>query len=385
MNGEYIKQNEYITIYNYDTAQNEFENNNGICILQPSVCEITEELNGEYSLYLEHPFDEEGRWKSLVEQNIIKADGQLFRILEKDTSMGRNGEKVRTVNAVHIFYDLGDKLIEKMEVDGWSPYWFLANMFKDYIYNDDPQKQYHDYSFSFSTDFNPNGPPFGWGNYINSNPVKAILGADDCFVNIYKAEIHRDNFRFSLNQRKEGTSKNAFNIEYGSNMMDIKEKIDYRNLCTNIIVRTNLGSMWGSSYVSGRFAHHITKEVLFNYNPDEYSEEKFWQDAENYFNAIKNPLATYDITYANLQNADLYKDFIKLKELNVGDEGRIYNPEIDVDIDDIKIVSKVKDVLHNDTVSMRLGNKRANLSAREFMSNTISVNPMSSGIYAELI
>lgn len=373
MDSYYIKQGDYITVHQYNTPQNGFEDN-GICILQPSVCEITEELNGQYSLYLEHPFDKEGRWKSLIEQNIIKADGQLFRIVEKHTSMNSTGEKVRSVSAVHIFYDLNDKLIESMEVGGWSPYWFLRNMFDNYIFNDDPEHKYLDYHFDFSTDFDPNGPPFGYASFKNSNPVKAILGEDDCFVNIYGAEIHRDNFRFSLNQRKEGTSKNAFNITYGVNMIDIEETVDCRNLCTYLKVETNLGSWYENKYLSGRFPHHKVKKVLFNYDAESYSQERFIQDAKNYFEAIYKPIVSYTVTYANLQNAELYKDFIKIKDLKVGDEGSIYNEALDIMSDDVKIIAKTKDVLRKNTLSIKLGNKRASLTQRDFMSNTISIN-----------
>lgn len=380
MNGPYIKQREYVTIFNYDTPQEEFWHN-GLCILQPSVCEITEELNGAYELYLEHPLDAEGRWKFIIEQNIIKADGQLFRIIKKGTTMTSDGTKVRYANAVHIFYDMKDKLIIDMNVDGWSPYWFLRNMFDSYIIDDDPEHQFTDYSFSFTT--NLPSEPYGYCSFKNSNPVAAILGEDDCFINAYGGEIHRDNFRFSINSRKEGTSENAFEIKYGSNMIDIAEELDYSELVTNLYAESNFGAKFQRKYnPSKRIAHHISKRILFNYNADGYSDEMFFQQANAYFDSVKNPRLSLSVTYANLQNADLYKDFLKIKDCNVGDAGGIYCEPLEI-YDTVQIVSKVKDVLRNDTVSIQLGSKRRSLTAKSLMSNTISVNnrPDTSGYF----
>ena len=106
-----VHQSDYICAYDLHCDQNDFDNN-GLCILCPTRCEITEELNGSYELSLEHPIDPEGRWKTLLELNIIKANGQLFRIYRKNTIMSSDGSKLRKVYARHIFYDLNDKLLE---------------------------------------------------------------------------------------------------------------------------------------------------------------------------------------------------------------------------------------------------------------------------------
>ncbi len=46
---------------------------NGLGIVQPRSCTVTETLNGEWELTLEHPIDEEGRWTRLAEGNILRA------------------------------------------------------------------------------------------------------------------------------------------------------------------------------------------------------------------------------------------------------------------------------------------------------------------------
>ena len=46
---------------------------NGLGIVQPQSCTVTETLNGEWELTLVHPIDEHGRWTRLSEGNILRA------------------------------------------------------------------------------------------------------------------------------------------------------------------------------------------------------------------------------------------------------------------------------------------------------------------------
>ena len=47
---------------------------NGLGIVQPQSCTVTETLNGEWELTLVHPIDEHGRWTRLSEGNILRHD-----------------------------------------------------------------------------------------------------------------------------------------------------------------------------------------------------------------------------------------------------------------------------------------------------------------------
>ena len=57
---------------------------NGLCILQPSSCTVTEIAGGDFSLTLIHPITEDLRWKELQEERIIKAPVPAYRPLEDD-------------------------------------------------------------------------------------------------------------------------------------------------------------------------------------------------------------------------------------------------------------------------------------------------------------
>lgn len=46
---------------------------NGLGVLTPSDCSVTETLNGEWELTLTHPLDKLGKWQRLTEGRILTA------------------------------------------------------------------------------------------------------------------------------------------------------------------------------------------------------------------------------------------------------------------------------------------------------------------------
>ena len=56
----------------YDAACTDFSNN-GLGPINPTSCQVTETLNGEYELTVIHPIDKVGKLQRLVEGNIVRA------------------------------------------------------------------------------------------------------------------------------------------------------------------------------------------------------------------------------------------------------------------------------------------------------------------------
>lgn len=359
-----VLQGEYICVYDMHNPQNKF-NDNGIAILMPTKAEINEELNGAYELTLEHPIDAEGRWSKLLELNIIKAEGQLFRIYSKQTKLNSDNSKLRTVKARHIFYDLNDKLLEDVRPENKNGLEFI-DWIMTHTYNDDPDGYYPQYNFSYNSDIVDTATSY----FIGSSVTGALLGEDNCFVNRFGGEIYRDNFYFSINEHKEGSQQEAFNIRYGVDMIDVEETIDYSDMMTNLIAKDNFGhSITITHGNTPRIAHHISKSVIFSYENEE-AAASFEQDARNYFAEKCYPKINYKVNYANLKNADLYKDFIGLQNCNVGDTGYVYCEELGITTLQ-KIVKKTTDILSGNTVSIELGNMQNSLTRKDKYSTMV--------------
>lgn len=395
-----VQQKAYITIHDKNTFQSTFTDhpkNIGLGILQPTVCRITEVLNGTYELYLEHPIiDGDPRASYIKVDNIIRADGQLFRIREVNIKLTQNGSKSVTAKALHIWYDLGDRYIKDYNVDGYAPYWFVQNMFN----SNPPVIEAEDlelgnmtvYNFSGSTDMGSGDDLLGYAHYKYTNPVACFIGTESSFVSIYQSEhngvmatpeLHRDNFSFSVNWRKQNAVDNAFNIIHKIDMTDITENIDLSNLITRLRAYDNYGHSQefkidvNAIIAAGGWvpAHHRTKGVEFQYNSGEnnqYIADRFEQDAKRYFQAVSTVKLSYQCNYAELSNTELYKDYIAAKHCNVGDTGTIVCEALGITATDMEVVKKVKDVIKGETVSLEFGSKAASLTDPKFMSQTIN-------------
>lgn len=389
-----VKQRAYITVHDKSTQQSNFSNN-GLAILQPTVCRITEVLNGTYELYLEHPIIEnDPRVNHIKVDNIIKADGQLFRIREANRKLSQNGDKILTAKALHIWYDLADRYISEYNIDAWAPYWFMENM--AYHVSAEVDLEYMRlYNFTGTTHMGANpdpGVPLAYSHFKDSNPVACYIGTENSFVSIYNREVngvyqtpelYRDNFNFSLEWRKENSVDNAFNIIHKVDMTEIAETVDIKNLITRLFVRDNYGHSTqfkinpAAIIAAGGWlpAHHRTKAVELQYNAgenDQYIAQRFAKDAERYFKQMSTVKLSYKCNYAELSNTELYKDYIAAKHCNVGDTGTIVCEALGITATNMEVVRKEKDVLKNETISLEFGTKSASLTDPKFMSQTVN-------------
>ena len=409
-----VRQRAYITIHDKsskrtdlvdildeqtDNLRNVPKKTNGLAILQPTVCRTTETLNGTYELYLEHPIIEnDPRANHIKVDNIIRADGQYFRIRKVNKKLSANGDKILTANALHVWYDLGDMFISEYNLDAWTPYWFMHNMFNGNppaISEEVDQDVMPTYQFIWRTTCGTNPAPdvpMGYAHFRDTNPVACMIGTENAFVSIYHREVngvyqtpelHRDNFVFWLDWRKHNAVDNAFNIVHKIDMTDIAEVIDIQNLVTRLYARDNYGH---SEYfkinpneiiAAGGWlpAHHRTKAVEFQYNSgenDSHISARFHKDAERYFKQVSTVKLSYKCNYAELSNTELYKDYIAAKHCNVGDTGTIVCEALGITATNMEVVRKEKDVLKNETISLEFGTKSASLTDPKFMSQTVN-------------
>ena len=83
-----------IRVYDFQEPQSGFQHN-GLAILRPSECISTHELNGRWDVTLTHPIDPQGRYKYLTPPNVLKIDGQLFRIDEHESTVDQSGAVIK--------------------------------------------------------------------------------------------------------------------------------------------------------------------------------------------------------------------------------------------------------------------------------------------------
>lgn len=387
-----MKQYEYISVYKSD--ETDFSHN-GIRILCPTECKITEVLNGEYSLTLTHPFDDLGNWKFLIEYNIIKVQGQLFRIYRKSTSMSSDGTKQRTVDAMHIFYDLNFYFIRSTQsgiLNGPDALnWIMSHTYdkRSSFTTGKPTDRFKFFSDLKGDTSYENMPFMHSAYYEDMSPTKALLGADNCFINVWGGEIIRDNFNVTINKQR-GMS-NAFNISYGVDMTEIDEDVDLSDYCGDLywVGKYTYDPLKNGEEVTAQY-NGIVSFHRFNLPPLPVAPMKSYQisltetqvrqelgnkftidDVKSLFNKKVqdymllecSPVVNYRVTFANLVDFDLYKGFINLQRCELGDIGTIYNEELGINTIQ-QIVKKTVDGITGEVVSIELGSLRKTITSK---------------------
>lgn len=353
-----------IRVYDYTEPQKGFKHN-GLAILKPSECTSVHELNGRWDVTLTHPVDDWGRWKNLLPNNVLKIDGQLFRIDEHESVSDSSGIYIK-VHAKHIWYDLADKVIYAKTVDHMNGQQYMNFIFDAHFCHKDG---YDEYEFQHNSDISK---VVERAEIDSETITSAFIGTNTSFLNLYGGELYRNNFYFSINERMEGAKDNAFALKYGFDMTKISQKIDYNDWITHLILEDNYGYVWSFSFTYDTWTlhHHKTKYMKIHYDsgPD---SERLRQDCLDLFGKTCYPKVTYEINITSLKNDPKYKDFVDLQNYRLGDRGTIECELLDIKTTQ-QIVSIEKNELTGDIKSIKLGNLRKSLIRPSYTPNNIS-------------
>ena len=190
----------------YDKFNKNFDFN-GDMILKPSLCDLEVELNGMVEVTLEHPYDKEGRWKYIKEDNLIKVpypgkkERQLFYIYDKDKGMTGI-----TCKARHIFFDLASEVLVDCRPTNCNGEEALNKILLGTGF-----KGYSDIK-TINTAY-----------YIRKYIANEALISDDenSFINRWGGELDVDNFNVYMNERVGGDYGVKF--KYGRDLIDLNE------------------------------------------------------------------------------------------------------------------------------------------------------------------
>ncbi|MFR1708867.1 phage tail spike protein [uncultured Clostridium sp.] len=323
-----------IYIYDKKTARGNFDNN-GLAVLDECLmAEINQELNGNYSLEIEYPVVSK-KAQYLEELNIIKADGQLFRIYKVE----RTQEKISKVKvwARHIFYDLAFYFIESSKI-------LNANM-KEALEGTIPPELQGLFLFKA---LEGNIAPFA---------VKEINAVDAIFrlIEVYGGELSRDNFNVEIKD-SVGEDKGVL-IKYGKNIKGMKVIEDTSELATRIYAVGANNLLLPERYieVEGERAkllpYPITKRVEFK---DCKDVESLRARAEEYAEKSANPKIFITIDFMELSKTEEYKNYSHLTKVAVGDFVKVRNEKIAVTTD-LRVIKKKTDLINPINTKIELG------------------------------
>ena len=287
---------------------------------------ITEVLNGTYTL--EFNYLKEG-WLSeyIIEGNIIKANGQLFRIRTIKKSIKNTSI---TVFAKHIWFD--------NELNNWledvSPTNKLGHVALEWILDHANE----------SNRFTVNGDctVVASARYVRMNPIEAVYKADNCLLDRFKCEIEMDNFNIFLHNHRG--SNTGLQIRQEKNLSGADYNVDLSTLVTRIMPIGKEGILLPEKYVDSPLMDNYHAPFYYKLEVDIGVDEengitlndcyiKMREEANNLFlNGIDKPKVTISIDFVELSKTKEYSIYSNLETAHLGDSCNVYIPGLNLNV-----------------------------------------------------
>ena len=335
----------------------------------------TEVLNGVYNL--EFTYIKEG-WLSeyLVEGNIIKADGQLFRIRNvkkniKDSSIN--------VFAKHIWFD--------NELNNWledvAPTNKVGHAALSWVL--DHAKETNKFTI------NGDCTIVSSARYVRMNPIEAIYNADNALLQVFGGEIELNNFNVFLHNRRG--SNTGIQIRQDKNLSGAEYNVDLSTIATRIMPVGRDGLLLPEKYIDSPLINNYYAPFYYKLELDIGVDEdnnitlndcytKMRAEANNLFSkAIDKPNVTISIDFVELSKTKEYSIYSSLETAHLGDSCIVHIPGLNIDVT-TRIVKIIKNCNKNIITNIELGTPKIdyvtnNNNNQTIIKNTISKLPNS--------
>ena len=338
---------------------------NGDMTLFPDEATVHPVLNQEWTAELHHIIDDEGRWKYIVEDAVVKMPSfnksQLFRIKKKEKT-----DSGVTAEMQPIFMDAKDDcfLIDVRPTDktGQEALDLMTA----------PNKKY-----KASSNINKTSTAY----YQTRNLIEALNGEDEnSFVSRWGGEIVFDNFTAIINDRAGGDY--GVEILYGKNIQQdgFSEEVDTKDVVTRIVPKAFNGRMiegkepWIDSPL-------IDKYPTIRHRVMEFEDVKMREDAqegdeddgiiicdtqaelkkaltekcnEQFDSGIDKPKVSISADLILLEGTDLYEDIKDLVKVSMGDTVHCRHSRLGI-VTDARVIELEWDSVKDEIKSVVLG------------------------------
>lgn len=326
---------------------------NGDITLFPTSCTYKD---SEQEVTLEHPLDDEGRWKFIDYENILSIEEngkkKLFRVYNVVKSLYNI-----TAYARPPFYDLIDTILLDVRPTDKNGQEAMDIILKDTGFTG------HSNISTINTSY-----------FVRKNIVNSLVGDDEnSFINRWGGEFYTENFDVYINDRIG--SDNGLRVEFGYNLEEVEQDINIEEVVTRIIPIGFNGIMlegdtpWIDSPLINKYTHPKSRVIEFSdvkvkekeedqegFNTIEEARAELIKRCNKMFDkGIDKPLVNYKISMINIENSTAYEDVKKLVKANKGDTVTCYISHLDIDVK-ARVVDFEKDMLTGEYISIELGN-----------------------------
>ena len=342
----------------YSATEKSYDHN-GIGILSDCVsCEITEESNGKFELYMEYPMDGI-HFDGICDRAIIKSDvdqfrdPQLFRVYE--ISQPING--IVAVSAEHISYDLSGIPVSPFSANSVAS--ALSGLKSNAVV---------DCPFDFWTDKTTQA---NFKVSVPSSIRSRLGGVEGSILDAYGGEYEFDNYTVKLHN-KRGSNRGVA-IRYGKNLTDIQQDRNCSNIATGVYPYWS-GDVDGNTVfvelpekiVNAPGTYNFVKIRTLDLSSEFETQptvEQLRSRTERYIknNSIGVPSVSLKVSFAQLEQSEEYKHLKLLERVSLFDTVNVEFPALGVSATAMA-VEIVYDSLSKKVKSVKLGSVRANIS-----------------------
>ena len=343
---------------------------NGDMTLHPTEANIHVILNSSWEASIEHPIDEEGRWKYIQEEAVVKLPSfqgkdQLWRIKRKEK---RDSGISATLEP--IFYDSRDDCflvdIRPTNKNGQDALNLMTAPNNKYLAESDITHTATAY-------------------YQFKNLMEAINGDDEnSFINRWGGEILFDDYTVIINERVGGDY--GVELRYGKNIPQdgLTEEVDIREVVTRIYPKAYNGyTMTNDGYVDSPL---IDNYPTIKIRTITFSDVKMREDAseddeengvilcdtqaeldaalkrrceEQYRAGLDKPKVTISADMVLLKDTEAYKDYAILEDVSLGDTIHCKNSHLGI-VTDARVIELEWDCIRKKVESVVLGDFQYN-------------------------
>lgn len=358
-----------VALFDKNTPKNKILKSIGDIVLDNICisCETDEDLStGDYFLDAVFIVDDEGIWKSIEEEAILKVKLDYGYEIFDIVKVTENTRDITVFARQHTIEKQLSIRLEDVRPENQNGYsalqWMLENS------NEYKEGRHYAGELEFSSDIETINTAY----YQEMNLYKALFDCDQSFINRWGGEIQRRGYRTTIN-KKIGQDR-GFQVRHAKNMSGFESEISIDSVYTRIKPRSYNGYTIDGYVQSSNINKYATVRTVTIKYEDVKLQEDCEEDEVGYAtleelqaelirrselefteNHIDEIQGTYTVSFEDLSKTEEYKNYVILERCYLGDTVNVFIDKLDVNIS-VRAIRKKYNVMTQKVISIDLSN-----------------------------
>ena len=342
----------HLTLYPAKLTEAQFEAGAAALCALPHALQprVSQSINGDWSLSFQYPLSGSTGAELLALDMLVLADGQLYRIEDRERGSGRDSERC-TIRAVHLMYDLRNRAIENIETAELTPGGVNQEIALEQVLN---------------------GSAFSAGtvdtdivlDYLNILQKDVMWAIKEQILPQWGGELLPDNW--TINIRKQMGTDRGVHLRHGKNINGVRYSESLDGVVTRLHIlgyqNANIESINdGKDYIdSANIGLWSTPREGYVTFPDDDLPEDLLSKGTAYLATVDTPRITLSVDLAAVKTSAQYALYKDLERVELGDTVTVYHSRLGINIT-ARVQSREFDPVTGENYRVELGNDNRNL------------------------